>query len=135
MEDQARGIKVCDRWNDFIVFYADMGPRPSPSHTIDRIDNDGHYEPGNCRWAEPVVQANNRSTSKLIEYKGRKQTAHHWEVELGFEKGLIAQRIKRGWSELRAVATPPEPLGRRQPRNKKIRRSVWLGPHSNGAYR
>lgn len=129
----ARGITVCDRWrNSFAAFYEDMGPRPSPAHSIDRIDNNGNYEPGNCRWAEVLVQANNRSSSKLIEYKGRKQTAYHWEVELGFDKGLIAQRLKRGWSDLRAVATPPEPLQRRQPRNKKIRKSVWLVPHGNG---
>jgi hypothetical protein len=58
-----RGIKVCERWLRYENFLADMGRKPSPIHSIDRIDADGHYEPGNCRWATPAEQTKNRRRS------------------------------------------------------------------------
>lgn len=65
-----RGIKICERWNDFYAFLSDMGPRPSPRHSIERNDNNGNYEPNNCRWATMKEQCRNRTTSRIVEFRG-----------------------------------------------------------------
>ncbi len=62
-----RGIAVCQRWLSFDAFFADMGQRPSPLHSLDRINNDGNYEPGNCRWSTMKEQIANRRTTVLID--------------------------------------------------------------------
>lgn len=67
-----RGIKVCERWDSFANFFADMGPRPSPQHSIDRRDNNGDYDPGNCRWEMPAIQTTNRRNSLVFYIEGRK---------------------------------------------------------------
>ena len=59
-----QGVKVCERWGEFPTFLADMGEKPAPGYSIDRIDPDGDYEPGNCRWATPYEQTHNRRKSK-----------------------------------------------------------------------
>jgi hypothetical protein len=105
-----RGIKVCDRWKDsFPAFLADMGPRPSDEHSIDREDNDGNYEPGNCRWATIEVQANNRSNNIRLEIDGRAMTVAECAEETGLSKELIYIRLKRGLSSVEAV----RPLARK----------------------
>lgn len=103
-----RGIKVCDRWKEsFEAFLADMGPRPSPDHSLDRIDNDGDYEPGNCRWACRLTQGNNRRTSRYLTHGGRTQTLMEWSRETGLGYSTIRERLRRGWDVSAALTTPP----------------------------
>lgn len=102
-----RGITVCDRWRTFDAFLADMGEPPSDKHTIERIDNDGHYEPGNCSWVTLTQQARNRSNNHVISFNGETRTLIEWEEITGIPQSLIRARLGRlGWSAERALTTP-----------------------------
>ena len=92
-----RGIRVCERWQKFENFLADMGKRPSPLHSIERMDNDGNYEPSNCRWATVTEQSNNRRSSLRIEFNGATHTAAEWERLLGLRTGWVSTKLKKGW--------------------------------------
>ena len=91
-----RGIKVCPEWMRFENFYADMSD-PPPNLSIERIDNNGNYEPKNCRWATPKEQMRNRRNSRLVTYQGRTQCSDDWAAELGIPRSTLQQRLKRGW--------------------------------------
>ena len=102
-----RGIKVCDRWlNSFENFYEDMENKPK-GMTIDRIDNDGNYEPGNCRWATKEQQSNNTSSNRLLNFNGRTQTMFLWAKELGLKYSTLRSRLNLyGWSVEKALTIP-----------------------------
>jgi hypothetical protein len=103
----ARGISVCQRWAEsFGAFLADMGPKPGPDYSIERIDNDGHYEPSNCKWAKKKEQARNRRTNRMIEFQGKTQCLIEWAEELGINKNTLRIRLNAGWSVERALSTP-----------------------------
>lgn len=94
-----RGIKVCERWlKSFEAFFADMGQRPSPQHSIDRINNDGNYEPGNCRWATKKEQSRNQRTSVFFEHDGQRKTLGEWAEHFGVGISTASQRWRRGYS-------------------------------------
>jgi hypothetical protein len=103
-----RGIKVCDRWEEsFANFLADMGPRPSPDHSIDRIDNDGDYCPENCKWSTKKEQARNTRRATIIEFDGRKMSLPQWCELLGVPAYIVRVRINQlGWTFVEAVTTP-----------------------------
>lgn len=93
----AVGIKVCERWLDFVNFYADMGDRPSSSHSLDRYpDYNGNYEPTNCRWATNKEQARNKKNNIWIEYDGKKLVAADWARITGISFPTIVRRIRLG---------------------------------------
>jgi hypothetical protein len=90
-----RGIKVCDKWMEFSGFYEDMGDRPEGC-TIDRINNDGDYEPGNCRWATQTQQCNNKGNNVRLDYAGKNMTLVEWIRELGLKEKTTYLRFSKG---------------------------------------
>jgi hypothetical protein len=97
-----RGIAVCARWLSFESFLADMGERP-PGTTIDRIDNDRGYEPGNCRWATVAEQNRNRSDTRRIEIDGASRSAAEWARANGISPRTAYARLRAGWNDVDAV--------------------------------
>ena len=100
-----RGIYVCERWKQFVNFAADMGERPSPRHSVDRIDNDGPYAPENCRWATPHEQMRNTSRNHWIEFGGYRLVQKDWAHRLGISSSTLEKRL-RNWPLERALTEP-----------------------------
>lgn len=118
----ARGITVCDRWNQsFQAFIDDMGLCPSDKHSIDRIDNDLGYCPENCRWATTKEQALNSRHNRLITFDGETKPLLKWAESTGLDRTIIQSRIDYyGWSIERALTTPKINRGVRRDRSKPI---------------
>jgi hypothetical protein len=102
-----RGITVCEEWaNDFQAFLAHIGRRPSDKHSIDRIDGDKGYEPGNVRWATWEEQARNRSNTSRVMYQGKLCSLGEIAEMSGTPYLLFKRRLQKGWSIERAATTP-----------------------------
>ncbi len=115
----ARGISVCKRWQIFENFLADMGKRPEGYTSIDRKENDGNYEPGNCRWSTAPEQCRNRRDSVLLTYKGETLNYIDWARRLGVSHTTLRHRFNKGWSVEKTFETP-----------FKGRPGFWSGNHT-----
>ena len=98
-----RGIKICARWlASFENFLEDMGSRPEGT-SLERVDNDGDYQPGNCRWATPIEQSSNTRSTRLETINGITDTHAGWARRAGISPATLCKRLKRGWSFEQAV--------------------------------
>jgi len=124
-----RGIVMCRGWSDdFASFYADMGPRPSGDHSVDRIDGNANYSCGhcdeclargwkaNCRWADGFQQGRNKRNNVVLEFQGESLCLSEWSERLGIKYGSLLSRVMRGWPVERILT---EPLGQSQPKSLK----------------
>ena len=103
----ARGIFVCQEWRDsFEAFYAAVGPRPSPIHSLDRIDNNGPYAPWNCRWTDSKTQGRNKRNNILITANGETLCVSEWSERLGIHPATLNMRFKAGWAHQDIIDTP-----------------------------
>lgn len=101
-----RGIRVCERWKTYSAFAEDMGERP-PGMTLDRIDNDGNYEPGNCRWATRKEQQRNQRANSRVEIEGKTYLAVELAEQIGVETKTIVARAARGLSMAQVMDDTP----------------------------
>jgi hypothetical protein len=100
-----RGISVCDRWRkSYAAFNEDMGRRPFLGAQIDRIDNNGNYEPGNCRWATRKQNCRNQRKTRFLAYRGEVRSMPEWCEILGLHYGTVKHRVLKGWSPERALS-------------------------------
>jgi hypothetical protein len=121
-----RGIVVCDRWQDFSLFLEDMGERPSAEHSIERLDVNGNYEPGNCVWGTDDQQRLNRRDTIFIDWDGRRRKFMEVAREQGWDITIVRTRLQNGWPLERAISEPikrydkgPKPAKQVRPDGRK----------------
>lgn len=111
-----RGITVADAWLKFEGFFADMGPRPSDLHSLERTNNNLGYIKENCVWAERATQARNKRNNRMITANGETHCLQEWANRLGVNHTAIIQRIRLGWTPEAAVTTPKNSTYNKRPK-------------------
>ena len=102
-----RGISVCNKWKNFVNFQEwALNNGYHNDLSIDRIDNNGNYEPNNCRWCDRITQANNKRNNHYIIYNGETKTIAQWALLVGLKHSTLQVRLKRGWSIEKALLEP-----------------------------
>jgi hypothetical protein len=116
-----RGISVCEEWHDFnnFVLWSDSVNGRPRGYSLDRINNDGNYEPNNCRWTTNFQQGINKSSNILVEYKGQTKTLMEWSLITGIRWTTLYHRFTRGWDVDKMLSTPPK-INRTPKFDKKI---------------
>jgi len=108
----ARGITTCDRWNNFALFLSDMGSRPSLAHTLERIDNNAGYKPGNVKWATMREQSRNRRSNRFLTYQNETLIIADWATKGNMSTAKLWDRLSRGWTIPQALSLEPRPPSR-----------------------
>lgn len=116
-----RGILICEQWNDFFVFYEDMGPCPN-GYSIVRKDNNGNYEPSNCKWANCVEQRGNTRQNRYLTLGGITLCVSEWARRVGMPKTTLTNRVNRWGDVHQALTLPYIPKSHSRKRPTKIRR-------------
>ena len=101
-----KGIKVCERWDNFENFLADMGPKPGPKYSIERLDGSKGYSPENCVWADWKTQARNRTNNHTLTFHGQTKTIMEWSEIKGWPHTALYKRVQLGWSDERILSEP-----------------------------
>lgn len=117
-----RGINICDEWfNSFDAFFRDVGTKPTPAHSIDRHPNkNGNYEKGNVRWATPIQQNRNMRTTRMLTHDGVTMSLSEWAEKLGWPRGLLYQRIRKGMPIDKALSQSRRHMPGRAPLSSKV---------------
>lgn len=122
-----RGIRVCDRWHSMVDFYADMGERPI-GLSLERTDNNGHYEFGNCKWGTPEEQSNNKRTNIKITFNGVTKTASQWARHCCLKGGgVILSRLRKGWPLEKVLTVGHVPARKNSLETRQRIRAALLG--------